>query len=139
MNTPVSYPIAKLLEEKGFEVKVRPIYYFDKSIHTGSYMYNTNGVLELCTMPEVGLKNGWIDSPTIADVVMWLYEKHGIWIYTYLLGIVSSCYVIQKIQKTNPKEPMVQLIKDSITYDELFNSPTEAYEAAFEYALNKLI
>jgi hypothetical protein len=82
MNTPVSYPIAKLLEgfPVGFEVKVRPIYYFDKSIHTGSYMYNTNGVLELCTMPEVGLKNGWIDSPTIADVVMWLYEKHGIWI-----------------------------------------------------------
>ena len=53
MNIPVSYPIAKLLEEKGFEVKVRPRYYSNKSIHTGSYMYNTNGVLELCTMPEM--------------------------------------------------------------------------------------
>jgi hypothetical protein len=77
--------------------------------------------------------------PTIADVVMWLYEKHGIWVYTYFLGLSYSCYVIQKIQKTNPTQPLVQLVKDSITYDELFNSPQEAYSAAFDYILNELI
>jgi hypothetical protein len=88
MNTPVSNPIAKLLNEL------------------------------------VGLRNGWIDSPTIADVVMWIYEKHGIWIYTDLYG---SCWKYL-IVKDNSRRTI-----------EGFNSPTEAYEAAIEYTLNRLI
>jgi len=131
MNTPVSYIMAKLLKEKGFEVKVRPMYYFDKSIHTGSYMYNANGELELCNMPEVGLRKGWIDSPTIADVVMWLYEKHGIWVVPdikHTKGIVLHFGI--DIWKLIP-DVEVKYIPTDIPED--FLTPQEAYSAAFDY------
>jgi hypothetical protein len=147
MNIPVSHPIAKLLKEKGFEVKVRPRYYFDKSIQTGSYMYKANGVLELCTMPEVGLKNGWIDSPTIADVVMWLYEKYGIWIGIGKIDGFQSLffYTITGSKGFNKGFSITVEEWDDDKCDEMgYNnkykeSPTKAYESAFEYTLNKLI
>ena len=127
MNKPVSFPLAKLLKDKGFEVKIRP-YFFEKSIGSGSYMYNPKGLLELCTMPRVGLENGWIDAPNISDVIMWLYEKHGIWITVTSISQVSwQCHMTKK--------------GDSLgkCYLEDFYTPTEAYEAAIEYCLTNLI
>ena len=68
-------------------------------------------------------------NPTIADVVMWLYEKYEIWI------------------SVQPNEPYVdddwcftifKNLKNNISL-EGYNSPTEAYEAAIEYALKKSI
>lgn len=65
---------------------------------------------------------------TIAEVVMWLYEKHGVWImvkrvdYKTLVrwGIyVNNNYVQQNLMG--------------------YDSPTEAYEAAILYTLNILI
>ena len=99
MNKPISYPLAKLLKEKGFDEPCPNLYY----------------------QPEMCKK------PTIADVVMWLYEKHDIWINVWPMNKNEFYWGVD----TNEKE---------FTSDDInFNSPTEAYEAAIEFILTKLI
>jgi hypothetical protein len=89
MNTSVTFPIAKLLKEKGFDEKCSHYYIndFQNFKHDGK-LYKT------------ALPNDWEDenifqyvkrtkqphlcnAPILIDVVMWLYEKHGIWINPY--------------------------------------------------------
>lgn len=139
MNTHVSYSIAKSVIQKGFEVQVRPMYYRTYKIDSGSYMYNTDGVLELCTMPLIGLKKGWIDAPTIAEVVMWLYEKHGIWISVDIDG--ENFDIFYFLVYRNHEERVKEYIKkfNDENYNTNYKTPAEAYEAAFEYTLKKLI
>jgi hypothetical protein len=84
----------------------------------------------------------------IADVVMWLYEKHGIWInvcptiieYNYRKDSIGFIYHITKLETYLNYGKMygsedVGIFQNSY----YFNSPTEAYESAIEYALNNLI
>lgn len=81
---------------------------------------------------------------TITEVIDWLYEKHGIWISTdwmsrtkpynsgfhsYLRGTKKPINQDNFIPINNTKNPGY----------EVFNSSTEAYEAAIEYTLNELI
>jgi len=144
MNTPVSFPLAKLLKEKGFDKQCSNFY--------------TNPRCKMFGIDEHGryypiknkAKNLWISgnaatldskhvyyAPTIAEVVMWLYEKHGIWIYPYCAGNNKFHWGI-----ANSKTGVIiknSYKKDKNTLFEGFNSPTEAYEVAIEYTLNKLI
>ena len=84
--------------------------------------------------------------PTIADVVMWLYEKHGIWIYTY--PVQPLVFDDEEYPKT------VWVVKclsmNQIMFEKFIDaknclainhhaSPTEAYEAAIFYVLSNLI
>ena len=67
----------------------------------------------------------------IMQVVMWLYDKHGVWIYTSWGTYYDKTvwyYYTSEIGK-----------KSSNSSIERFNSPTEAYEAAIEYCLKELI
>ena len=67
----------------------------------------------------------------IMQVIMWLYEKHGIWI-----SVVQNEY-LDKFQYT-----LIQKKSNSwniVDNDKLFNSPTEAYEAAIKHCLEKII
>jgi len=80
-----------------------------------------------------------LDYPTIADVVVWLYEKYEVWIFSYLLGMKYFCYKIQKVQTKDTNLPFIELVKDSITSDEIFDTLDESYEKAIEYCLNNLI
>lgn len=76
-----------------------------------------------------------IDMPiktTIADVVMQLYEKHGIWIVVNIT-ITDKWY----FELFNLKEKRNGEILPDDEY--WFNSPKQAYEAAIEYCLTKLI
>jgi hypothetical protein len=76
-----------------------------------------------------------IDMPvetTIADVVMMLYEKHGIWIWV-------KPYKDHAADNNDPYFFQMNVWKKGITISKEFNSPTEAYEAAIEYTLNNLI
>lgn len=68
-------------------------------------------------------------APTIAEVVMWLYEKYGIWISVTKDWDVGKCLGFESIIDTN----------DGIINTETYNSPTEAYEAAIKYVLENLI
>jgi hypothetical protein len=59
--------------------------------------------------------------PTIAEVVMWLWEKHNIWIEVRLSYQSNKFVVITK-------NPRVEL---NVT-----NTPTQAYEAAIKHCLS---
>lgn len=111
MNTPVSFPISKLLKEKRFEFRQNEIYY--------------NPVNGFTTYEEI--------TPTITEVVMWLYEKLGIWIQPTICS--DKTFKVGCIELNN--YPLVEHIVKNKNEQLYFNSPTEAYEAAIEYVLNK--
>jgi len=63
-----------------------------------------------------------------ALIVMWMYEKYGLWIKVF------------DVLKDNKKVFIWSLSNDWSKADwNTFSSPTEAYEAAIEYVLNNLI
>ena len=133
MNNPISFETAKLLKEKGFDVPVRN-YYLQKEkgdhLHEGfeDEYWGDNKVVNW-NKDIIGIKpfQGFISAPTIAEVVMWLYEKHGIWIFAFSYS----------------RRWQWKIDSDSSTAEysrgDGFNSPTEAYEAAIEYTLKNLI
>lgn len=88
--------------------------------------------------------SGWVEQPSIGEVVEWLLEKHSIWVQV----TVSSTWV------GNRKEPHAKFNSETVSRNrnfkvktlietrvrmEPYDSPKEAYEAGIEYALNNLI
>ena len=126
MNTPVSLEIAKLLKEKGFNEEVRD-YYEEKD---GTFYYSQYFRDNISINEK---HNGFVTAPTIAEVVMWLYEKHGIWIN------VTSDYNRFRTWQYRITNRNKMIGKDGIIYNEGFNSPTKAYSQAIEYTLKNLI
>jgi hypothetical protein len=111
MNKEVSLKIAKLLKQKGFnDFPCKGYYKIEEfvpiSLHNVASPYNYL-------------------APTIADVVMWLYETHNIWIE------VSRGYDKDKY--------LYQYFIDKNSQEFGFKTPIKAYEAAIEYTLNNLI
>ena len=104
MNTPISFPLAELLNRKGLPGLER---FYENKKH-----YDMN--------PK---------KYTIADVVMWLYEEHKIWIS------------VNREPESGVFYFSVDKNKGNFFYDKGgdFKSPEAAYEAAIEYVLNKLI
>lgn len=121
MNTLVSFELAKLLKEKKFDNIDCNGYYHVCDGYTKGYAF--------CYSNVNNQSDNGILAPTIAEVVMWLYEKHGIWI-----GVQPNepyidddwCFTIFKDLKNNNSR-------------EGYNSSTEAYEAAIEHTLKNLI
>lgn len=100
---------------------------------------------KLLIQKEYDLHPDFKDSyPTIAEVVMWLYEKHGIWIEVTTNNnpqvrkefVSFDARVIHRDRNIKFRVLMNTQINK---YTEPFNSPTEAYEATVEYVLNNLI
>ena len=129
MNTHVNFETAKLLKQKGFNLYCVWSYWKDElTPHTPEY------ALEDGTTSQ---ENYWdferYYAPTIAEVVMWLYEKHEIWIDVSL----------SQFSKPKDLQWMYSIVfTQRCTYShspKSYNSPTEAYEAAILYTLNKLI
>lgn len=133
MNTPISFKLAKRLKEKGFD-KICSNFYtnprckmFGIDEH-GRYYRIKNKAKKLWISGHAAA----LDSkhvyyaPTISEVVMWLYEKHGVWIW-------AEKY--ENESKFVPQIPKADLQKVLGFY----KSPTEAYEAAIEYILDNLI
>jgi len=75
-------------------------------------------------------------NPTISDVVMWLYENHGIWIYVDSHEFGKWCYYYRY---NRPHKLSSKITENGQFGLDDFNSPTEAYEAAIEYTLKNLI
>ena len=104
MNIPISFELAKLLNDKGLPgLKT----FYDNKKH---YKLNPKKY-------------------TIADVVMWLYEKHGIWVECYIDDDGTFGYLVSMITKEG---------RIDYPLKREFKSPTEAYEAAIECILQKL-
>lgn len=125
MNTTVPFELAKLLKEKGLDEETAHYYTSE-----GELFFDTDFPSLLSTKPRV-----WFPAPTIAEVVMWLYEKHGVWIEIcvdwdgdFLYKIKSSSLPDAKIGKW-PCESSLGI----------FDSPTLAYLSAIEYVLKNLV
>ena len=112
MNTPVSFSIAKLLKEKGFDKICQNLWHFNSS--------------NCIKMPNKNSENFGFSAPTIAEVVMWLYEKYGIWISVFKY----------KDHAADVNDPW--LFRNQFDRGE-YLSPTEAYEVGIRYALDNLI
>lgn len=72
---------------------------------------------------------------TIAKVVMFLYEKYGIWIRVTPIPY-SDNLTHWRWEYMSTKYETRSLVWEKVKD---YMSPTEAYEAAIEYTLNKLI
>jgi len=143
MNTPVKFEIAKLLKEKGIEFKTN-MFYPDLSWNQDT-LYNslhTEGV-DFCQ--ELGL-DAWgsvFPAPTIADVLMWLYENHDIWISLIpdsqsghkLIMRKFSVHLFIYRNGLNVQNTTFR-VNENIAY---YNSPTKAYEAAIKYCLTEIV
>ena len=112
LSKEVSFPLAKLLKEKG------------QNIISSKLMYASNGELT----DAIYDFDDWCFAPTIAEVIDWLFEKHGIWINVTISQEDGWEYIIGNT-----------ITFDGLGYKSLFNSPKEAYEAAIEHTLNELI
>lgn len=126
MNTIINFELAKLLKEKEFDNIECKGYYHICEGYTKGYAFcysNVNKQYENAIL-----------TPTIAEVIVWLYDKHGVWVsismenneednisfyYSIVENVHNETYF--RIRKSN------------------FSSPTEAYEAAIDYTLNYLI
>ena len=127
MNKEVNFEIAELLKEKGFNLPTRS--YRQKSAVIGS-----EKILSLVSVEEPYDWNNYSSEvpyysmPTIAEVVMWLYEKHGVWISVSDAGGFGYMIQFMKIDGDSTIESLYE-----------YDSPTEAYEAAIIYTLESLI
>ena len=121
MNTQVDFTTAKLLKEKGFDEPTLLCY--DKCDMLASYV-------ETVFKPKNYNTSGYVRSaPTISEVVMWLYEKHGIWISVKKEWDDGECLGFEAIVDYN----------DGLINTVSYNSPTEAYSQAIIYTLKNLI
>ena len=134
MNTPVSFEIAKLLKEKGYDIL--NLYFYTKPNtkmfgidEHGRYYPMKNKAKSLWTTGNAAalkIENVY-QAPTIAEVVMWLYEKHGIWISVNPTQDLKAFW--HEIRGVNGVWYM----------GNNYSNPTEGYEAAIKYTLKNLL
>ena len=126
MNTPVNYKLAKLLKEKEFNEPCK------LCVEEGDEMplpFNCGDTIHRNSLHQ------YYSAPTISEVVMWLYEKHGLWTNVVYMGFELKYSWFIDIVTTSGSHWDSYGEEGDICY----NSPTEAYEAAIEYTLTKLI
>ena len=121
MNKPVNFELAKLLKEKGFDEKCKLLYKDGELINCKPYNVVDNKTFQ---------STRYYIAPIIAEALMWLYEKHGIWV-----EVNSPDYSKELWSFTIHKPYKFGSYGDG----DGCNSPTEAYEAAIEYVLTKLL
>jgi len=153
MNKPISYLLAKLLKEKGFEYLQTEDNDYELGRHSYFKHYKSGEIHPLShyyfdtNANSVQWTSLNINAPTIADVIMWLYEKHHKfisvvnepnvhnfkWVVTNLSLIGYKRYIhSDKLKEMNEEET-------EYLYQHYFNSPTEAYEAGIRYCLEKVV
>lgn len=142
MNTEVNYEIAKLLKDKGFKGSTHANWWILQKDHHENYkkrlpvdeskVFFTKNSYDLDLKIQIDEEREHnvfhvLSAPAIAEVVMWLYENHGIWISTlpYYKGKFKYV-IINESNRSGRERPG-------------FNSPTEAYEAAIKHTLENLI
>ena len=155
MNTPVNFKLAKLLKEEGFDKPVHQYYQFIRDLSSTqdkTWQFINSFFLvresDAAMFPDEG-KNGvvvaaysdriyrdynlktsedFISAPTIAETIMWLYEKYGIWIW------VERCSTLFR-----PYAEEIGNERFGKWGGHKYNSLTEAYLKAIEYTLKTLV
>ena len=135
MDTPVKFEIAKLLKESTW---VEYKYCYDPNDETKTLQTWSDNIKSSTNERLERL----ISAPTIAEVVMWFYEKHGIWI-----SVECDCYAqlwFSKLSVASEKnwdniDLRHEIISAAKKFPNEHTSPTEAYEEAITYCLNNLL
>ena len=137
MTTPVNSEIAKLLKEKGLDKPTKQRYFIAENVDSDKFPF----LQEECALHNWNdyddSSTTYYSAPTIAEVVMWLYEKHDFWINVFSKSFYKNndSNDILKLKFSFIVDSWAISMKENI----FFNSPIEAYEAAIEYCLNNLI
>lgn len=121
----VSFEIAKLLKEKGFDEKV--------STH---YLVHPNGFPEFFDKKDEFTEPGdvWLKCPTHQMAMKWLREVHGLSVETFSIkGTSNVCPILWK------GNVVKLLTQDRAFNGELVGSYEEAVESAIKYCLENLI
>lgn len=118
MNTPVRFVLAKLLKEKRYD---EPCKLCVEDGDERPLPFNCGNTIHRNSL------HPYYSAPTIAEVVMWLYEKHGVWISVYKY----------RDHAADNNDPFV--FRSNLTVYKEFKTPQAAYEAAIDYALNHII
>ena len=114
MNKIVSFELAKVLKTKGFESDCE------------DWAYLSDDCMSMTYDPKTCVK-----MPTIAEVVMWLYERHNYWITVDVDAIGNWVYEITHtahLRNTGLPTPL-----------RYCHSPDGAYESSIYHCLTKLI
>ena len=146
MTSIVDFDVAKLLKEKEFEQETLHFYtkpnskMFGIDEHGRAYkIKNSTKELYKCGENVTLNSTSVIFAPTIAEVVMWLYEKHNLWISVFTIDkwlpngndrLQIFDYTIKQM-----KNGLIDIPKKL----EEFDSIKETYQEAIKHCLNHLI
>lgn len=137
MNKPVNFELAKLLKEKGIVIK--PLTLKSDTEYVEGYDWDIKDAEDSLKIGEFQFEDNVCShlylKPTIAEVVMWLYEKHGTWI-SVDTDINGKFRYVLRMYRSNDK---AWEVKNPISISEYYKFPIKAYEAAIEYCLNNLV
>ena len=114
----VSFEIAKLLKEKGFDEGCRARYGTAGSFSYEKYEIESGG----CEMHNAIL------APTIQMAMKWLREKHNIHVYVENYGSLGWIFVLHKLNEGN-----------KIWSNEFNSTYEQACESAIKYCLENLV
>lgn len=131
MTSPVNFEIAKLLKEKGVDIRAKLAYQLSyPNMKPKQYVGYHNNILT---------KHRFLSAPTIAEAIMWLYEKHGIWITVYTMDKwLPNGNDREQLFDYGIKQMKLGLI-DIPKKPEEFNSPTNAYSEAIKHCLLNIL
>jgi len=142
MNTVVSFELAKLVKEAGFELEnqwsedYKYNFYAIKDFNNDwrdSLLKRVKGELldgyYLSPLSEK-VENVVIPAPTIAEIVMWLYVKYGVWIVVNIT--ISSDWYFELYDLNSKRNAEIKVDSN------LYNSPSETYEAAVKHYLTNI-
>ena len=143
LNKEVSFDLAKRLKDEPAFKRCNYLYHLDKDGNeiTDEFIINRfkgNVPNNDFNAAKSVFSFSFINTPTIAEVIDWIYEKHGIWIYSYKV----EPFVYEDIPY--PKYVWISKCDEKFVDTDNglavnhYNSLIEAYEAAIEYTLNNL-
>lgn len=130
----VSFEVAKLLRDKGFDIKCRYYYIQTKEMFEIDTKYHTAlTTQELLDLQIIGEKEDRYAAPTQAMVMKWLREVHKLYI-----EITPSSKTNEFIVDSY-RIDIVTRFFDTIYVSSGYNTYEEACEAAIKYCLEHLI
>ena len=152
LNKVVDFYTAKLLKEKGFDEECNS--YYSQALFEGTNS-DWEGVFPKYSIfkrsdyhynSKPNFNDLWFEcsAPTIAEVCMWLYEKHGIWVQSPFShnDFKPFCWVITTTKRNlSEEEENRNCWLSGIDSEDIdgWDSPTEAYSEAILYTLKNLI
>ena len=134
MNKPITFELAKLLKEKDFNLKVVNYYNYEKLSLISDKDRRIGGLVNYNPINWNAVKEHYTSAPTIAEVVMWCFKKHEIWIHAMMTFKKFTPYI--QCDWNYRQEAITDVL---VFMQKRFNSPTEAYLAAIEYTLKNII